>query len=96
MKMVMVVCPAGRQEEFRKSIEEHGIRAYTEIRHVIGEGETRKEFGSRIWPSESAIIFIVIEDDMRAEIERVIKECQAKLYPAEAMRAFVMPVENML
>lgn len=96
MKMVLVVCPEGRHEEFRNSIEKHGIHAYTELRHVTGEGETGKKFGSHIWSDESIIIFMVIEDDTLPDIERLVKLCQSKLYPAEGMRAFVMPVEEIL
>jgi nitrogen regulatory protein PII len=96
MKMVLVVCPEARHEQFRNSVEEHGVHAYTEIRHAIGEGVTGKKFGNRTWPDESVIIFMVIEDEKKADVARVVKECQSKLYPAEGMRAFVMPVEEVL
>ncbi len=36
------------------------------------------------------------EDEKQEEIARLVKDCQSKLYPAEGMRAFVMPVEEML
>jgi hypothetical protein len=39
---------------------------------------------------------MVIGDDKRTEIERLVKSCQSKLYPAEGMRAFVMPVEEVI
>lgn len=96
MKMVLVVCPEGRGEEFRSSIEKRGVHAYTELGHATGEGETGKKFGRHIWPDESVIIFMVIADDKKAEIARVVKRCQSNLYPAEGMRAFVMPVEEVL
>jgi len=48
MKMVMIVCPQDRQNDVRKLIIEHGVHAYTEIRDVIGEGETGKKFGTNI------------------------------------------------
>jgi hypothetical protein len=96
MKMVVIVCPEGRHEEFRNSIEDHGIHAYTELRHAIGEGETGKKLASHIWPGESVIIFMVIADEKKAEIAGLVQQCRAKLYPAEGMRAFVMPVEEML
>lgn len=96
MKMIVIVCPEGRHEEFRNSIEDHGIHAYTEMRHAMGEGETGKKFGSDIWPGESVIIFMVIDDEKKAEVAELLRQCQAKLYPAEGMRAFVMPVEEIL
>jgi len=96
MKMVVIVCPEGRHEEFRNSIEDHGIHAYTELRHAMGEGETGKKFASQIWPGESVIIFMVIDDGKKAEVVELVRHCQAKLYPAEGMRAFVMPVEEVL
>ena len=96
MKMVLVVCPERRETEFRDSIEKRGIHAYTEIRHAIGEGKTGKRLGTHIWPGESVIIFMVIDDDKKAEIEHVVRQCQTALFPAEGMRAFVMPVEEIL
>ena len=74
MKMVLVVCPEGRETEFRDSIEKRGIHAYTEIRHAIGEGKTGKRLGTHIWPGESVIIFMVIDDDKKAEIEHVVRQ----------------------
>ncbi len=96
MKMVMVVCPEGRNEAFRNSLKTHGIHAYTEMPHAVGEGETGKKFGTRIWPDESILIFMVIEDEKRAEIVELVRECKARLKPAEGMHAFVLPVEEIL
>ncbi len=96
MKMVIVVCPEGRHEAFRNLIEKHEIHAYTEMRDITGEGDTGKKFGTVVWPGQSTIMLIVVSDDKKAEIEKAIKECQSKLYPAEGMRAFVLPVEEVL
>jgi hypothetical protein len=96
MKMVLIVCPQDRHTEFQSSLREHGIKAYTELRHVVGEGETGKKFGNRLWPEESVIVFMVIEDDKKAEIKGLIQQCKSKLYPAEGMFAFFMPVEEIL
>ena len=41
MKMVLVVCPEGRGEEFRSSIEKRGVHAYTELGHATGESGDR-------------------------------------------------------
>jgi len=96
MKMVLVVCPEERHTEFQSSLKEHGIEAYTELRHAVGEGETGKKFGNRLWPEESVVIFMVIEDNKKAEIKKLVQECKSKLYPSESMHAFFMPVEETL
>lgn len=96
MKMIIIVCPEGRHEDLRKAIESHGLHAYTELRHVIGAGETGKKLSSHIWPGESVIFFLVIENRQKPAILEIVRQCQAKLYPSEGMRAFVVPVEEIL
>jgi nitrogen regulatory protein PII len=96
MKMILVVCPAAHHEDFRGAIREHGIHSYTEMRHVRGEGETGKKFGSRLWPDESVLIFMVVEDSKKREIADLISRCRENLFPTEGMHAFVMPVEEIL
>jgi len=96
MKMIVVVCPQERHAEFRDSLQEHGVHAYTEMRHVVGQGETGKKFGTRIWPEESILILMVVDDDRKAQLLELVRHCQSRLYPAEGMRAFVMPVEEIL
>ncbi len=96
MKMIVIVCPEGRHSEFRSTLKDRGIHTYTELENAVGEGESGKKFGNRIWPEKSVLIFMVIEDDKKDEVADAVRQCQAKLYPSEGMRAFVMPVEEVL
>lgn len=96
MKMILVVCPEGRHSEFRNTLKDRGIHTYTELENAVGEGESGKKFGNRIWPETSVLIFMVIDDDKKDEVADAVRQCQAKLYPSEGMRAFVMPVEEVL
>jgi len=96
MKMVVVVCPEGHHEDFRNSVKAHGIHAYTEMKHAVGEGETGKKFGNRLWPDESIVTFMVVDDEKKSEITHLVHECQSRLLPAEGMRAFILPVEEVL
>ncbi len=96
MKMIVVVCPQERHAEVRDSLERHGIHAYTELGHVVGEGTTGKKFGSRIWPEQSVLIFMVVDDDRKSQLLELVRQCQSRLYPAEGMRAFVLSVEEFL
>ncbi|MFO7760500.1 MAG: PG0541 family transporter-associated protein [Thermodesulfobacteriota bacterium] len=96
MKMIVIVCPEGRHSEFRNTLKDSGIHTYTELNNAVGEGESGKKFGNRIWPEKSVLIFMVIEEDKKDEVADAVRQCQAKLYPSEGIRAFIMPVEEVL
>jgi len=96
MKMVMIVCPQDRQNDVRKLIIEHGVHAYTEIRDVIGEGETGKKFGTNIWPEKSILVFTVVSKEKTDSLLAALKDCEQRLFPGEGVRAFVIPIEQVM
>jgi hypothetical protein len=96
MKMIMVVCPENRREEIRALIGAHGVHAYTELRDVYGAGATEPRMGTRAWPGTSALVFTVTPEEKKEELFAALRECSARLPPAEGLRAFVLPVEEML
>ena len=94
MKMLMIVCPAERQKTIRELIASHDVHAYTELQDVTGEGLTGKRHGTQVWPRESLIVLTIVSDEKKDELLVALKECAASLFPAEGMRAFVLPVEE--
>ena len=63
---------------------------------MTGEGEKGKRFGTRVWPGKSIIIFTVVPEQKKEELLQALKKCEADLMPEESMRAFVLPVEEVL
>ena len=38
MKLLMIICPESRRDQAAALLEEHGVRAFTELPEVVGEG----------------------------------------------------------
>jgi hypothetical protein len=96
MKMLMVICPEGREAEIRELIAKHDVHAYSELTPVTGEGKTGKKFGTHVFPERSALIFTVIAAAKMGELVVALKEFRSTLYPDEGIKAFVLPVESVL
>ncbi len=96
MKMLVLIGPEGREEDLRRLIASHEIHSYSEFRGVIGEGTTGRRLGTPLFPGKSVMVFTVVEDPKLQELRAAIDEFRARLYPGEGVRAFVLPVEEML
>lgn len=96
MKMLMIICPEERQKEIRELIGAHEVHAYTELREVIGEGAHGKRLDTRVWPTRSVLVFTVVAEEKVDELMQALAACRERLLPSEGMRAFVLPVEQML
>jgi hypothetical protein len=96
MKMLILIGPEGRESDLRDLIARHSVHAYSEFRHVIGEGETGRHLGTSVFPGRSVVIFTVVPDNRLAELKTALAEFRKGLYAEEGIRAFVLPVEEML
>ena len=96
MKLLMVICPEERRDQVTAMVEKHGVRSFTELPQVIGEGVTGKRLGTHVWPGKSVLMFTVVSDEKKDELVPALKECQKSLFPGEGMKAFVLPAEEAL
>lgn len=96
MKMLMIICPPERQEAVRDLLARHGLGAYSEIAGLKGEGKTGKKLGTRLFPEESVLIFTVIPESRQEELVAALKDFASKLYQAEGMKVFALPVETLV
>ena len=96
MKMLMVIGPEGREEEQRALLTGQGVHAYSELREVLGEGATGPHRGTRIWPGRSVLLFAVLPEARIPELSAALKAWAAGLPPAEGVRAFSLPAEEVL
>jgi len=96
MKLLMVICPEDRRDEVMAMVERHGVRSFTELPQVVGEGVTGKRLGTQVWPGKSALMFTVVSDEKKDELVAALKECQKGLFPGEGIKAFVIPAEEAL
>ena len=96
MKMLMLIGPEGREADLRRLIENHEVHAYSEFRGVVGEGTTGPRFGTPVFPGKSVLIFTVVSDPKVRELREALETFRRTLYPEEGVRAFVLPVDDML
>lgn len=96
MKMLMVIGPEGREEDLRRLIASHEVHAYSEFRGVVGEGATGRKLGTPVFPGTSVMIFTVVADPKLQELRAAVESFRKTLYPEEGVRAFILPVEEML
>jgi len=96
MKMLMIVCPERNAEDIRELIGAYNVHSYSELHDVTGEGEKGKRFGTRVWPGKSVVIFTVVPERKKDELIEALKTCEQRLMPEESMRAFVLPVEEVI
>jgi hypothetical protein len=94
MKMIMIIGPKERNDDIVTLIESHGVRAYTEMREVVGEGATGKKLGTVPWPDQSFLLFTIVPADKKDELLAALKTYRTGLYAAEGLKAFVLPVEE--
>ncbi len=96
MKMLVIIGPEGREEDLRRLIENHEVHAYSEFRGIIGAGITGRHLGTPVFPGKSVMIFTVVQDPKLKELREAVEAFRKTLYPEEGVRAFVLPVEEMM
>jgi nitrogen regulatory protein PII len=96
MKMVIVICPESREQEVSNLIAKHDVKSFSLIKDITGSGRMGKRLDTPVWPGKSILIFTVVDDSKSNELKETLKECAHNLYPGEGMRAFVLPIEDMI
>lgn len=96
MKMLVLIGPEGREDDLRRLIEIHEVHAYSEFRGVIGEGATGRKLGTPVFPGKSVMIFTVVQNPKLEELRAAVEAFRRTLYPEEGVRAFVLPVEELI
>ena len=96
MKLLMIICPEERRDQVVGLVEKHGVRSFTQLPQVIGEGVTGKRMGTQVWPGKSVLLFTVVTDEKKDELVAALRDCQKNLFPGEGMKAFVLPAEEAL
>ncbi len=96
MKILMLIGPEGREDDLRRLIANHAVHAYSECRGVVGEGVTGRHLGTAAFPGKSVLVFTAVEDTKLEELRAAIEDFRRTLYPEEGVRAFVLPVAEMI
>ncbi|MCX8069002.1 MAG: hypothetical protein N2738_00700 [Thermodesulfovibrionales bacterium] len=96
MKMALIAYCESADIEIVKAIKETGIKGYTKFEEALGEGtETQPRLGTHCWPGKNNVLAIAIEDD---EVDLIINKVKLlkSEYPRAGIRAFILPMEQMV
>lgn len=96
MKMLLIIGPKSRDAELRELFARQEVHAYTEMREVVGEGQHGKRLGTDVWPGVETLFFSVVPEEKLLALSAELKIFAKKLFPAEGLKAFVLPAEPLL
>ena len=97
MKAVFIAYNQAYNQEIVELLEQLGQRGYTVWQDVGGRGTVDGEphLGSHAWPTQNHAVLTVIENTLAADIMDALRAKDAA-YPDLGLRAYVLPVEEIL
>ena len=97
MKAIFIAYNQAYNEEITELLERFGQRGYTKWEDVGGRGsyDGQPHLGSHAWPTQNHALLSVVPDDKVSDILQALRETDANS-PLLGLRAYVLPVEQML
>ena len=96
MKMYLLIYGSEADEEIVAALKHVGIRAYTKMVEVRGEGtETEPKLGTRVWPGKNNVLFMALPDEEIVHIDDLLRRLKVE-HPRAGIRGFVLPLEEHL
>lgn len=94
MKMFLIVYCDAADEDVIDAFKKGGVRAYTKMREVRGEGtDTVPKLGTQCWPGKNNALFIAACDEEVGRIKEAIHEIR-KSHPRSGVKGFILPMEE--
>jgi len=96
MKMFLIVYCDAADEDVIAAFKKAGIRSYTKMEEVRGEGtDTEPKLGTHCWPGKNIVLFIAAEDTETPQIVEVIRYIRRE-HPRAGAKGFVLPMEEVI
>jgi len=97
MKAIFIAYNQAYNEEITQLLEQFGQRGYTKWEDVGGRGSYDGEphLGNHAWPMQNHAVLSVVPDDRVSDILSALRAADAES-PKLGLRAYVLPVEEML
>jgi hypothetical protein len=92
----MIVYSHAADYEVLASFKKAGIARYTKMEQAQGEGEdSEPKLGTHIWPGKNNVLFLAVSGD-ESETVREVVETLKKHLPRAGVRAFLLPMDEMV
>lgn len=97
MKALFIVYNQAYNQEIVELLEKSGQRGYTVWSEIGGRGTVDGEphLGSHAWPTQNHALLSVLDDDKASAMMSRLREVDTA-NPALGLRAYVLPVEDVL
>ncbi|MBN1405593.1 MAG: transcriptional regulator [Candidatus Omnitrophica bacterium] len=96
MKLVLIAYNIAIDEEVMELLSSCGLEYYTKWQRVLGKGQlSEPHLGTNIWPGENNVLAVVCEDSQAKQLSDCVSRLR-KTLAKEGIKAFVLPVENVI
>ena len=93
--MVMIIHDRAIDEEVGDLLSALDLQYYTKWKDVVGVGEKDPHLGDHVWPGLNNVTMVVTEGGREEKLMKSVKALQAA-FPSVGLRAFVLPVSDMI
>ncbi|MFN8535167.1 MAG: hypothetical protein U0556_16640 [Dehalococcoidia bacterium] len=100
VRLLMIVFPEAAEEEVRALLDRSGAPGWTEVRKLVGRGESGLRLGDRIWPGHNSAFLCAVPQHVADQIATSLRTYLAQHYTPRgvsfAMRLFSIPCEVLI
>jgi hypothetical protein len=93
--MVLVFYDRAFDENIMEALEEVGVKDFSKWQDTLGAGTHEPHLGDPVWPGLNNTLAAVVEEEKKEAIFRAVRTLQRD-YPVIALRAFTLPVLDMV
>lgn len=93
MKRIEIIFSQAVEEDLVLLLSTKGIKKYTKIPGVMGQGESIPKMGDSVWPQLNTM-FIIYCDEEQAEIVKNLLTDLRNAYPLEGVAVFISDAEE--
>jgi hypothetical protein len=96
MKTILLVFAQPIEGLVMEALKSAGAAHYTKFPYLLGEGgHSEPHLDSHVWPGSNIGLLVVTDDAVKDKIMTAIREIK-KEYEKEGIKAFVLPVEEII
>jgi len=95
-EMILVVFNASIEDEILEALKEAGMKCYTKLPGVQGEGEcSEPRLDSHVWPGTNTMYLLIVDPGERDPILGAVRRLK-EVHRDEGVSAFVLPVTGVV
>jgi hypothetical protein len=100
VRLLLIIFPEAAEDEVRRLLDAAGAPGWTEVRRLVGRGESGLRLGNTIWPGNNAALFCAVPSDLADQIVVALREyLEQHITPhgaAFVLRVFSLPAEVLI